>query len=299
MAHTEIGAGLARRRFLRSSLGGVAGWLATTGTLLARPTLAPAGDSPIASPPARANPRQRFAIVNADDLGMSAAIDRGIFEAHDGGIVTSTSLLVDGPNAEAALQETRRRPDLGLGIHVAFGMRGKQLADAQDLDGVKRELDRQLTAFVRLTGGPPDHIDSQDHFHRLFNVARLFLEAGRRYGVPVRGFSDVVYVGRFYGQPEFGRTDLSRISVDALVSLLQSLKAGVSEVSCHPGHLPGPDVVYNREREEELRTLTDGRVKTVIAEEGIQLINHRDYARLVRRASPRTPQGSHPPLRSD
>jgi predicted glycoside hydrolase/deacetylase ChbG (UPF0249 family) len=282
VAHTTE-ADLARRRFLLSSLGGVVGWLATTGTLLARPTLAQADDSPTASPPARANPRQRFAIINADDLGMSAEIDRGIFEAHDGGIVTSTSLLVDGPDAEAAIQQTRQRPDLGLGIHVAFDVRGKWLVDAQDLDGVQRELDRQLTAFVRLTGGPPTHIDSHHHFHRLFNVARLFLEAGRRYGVPVLEFSEVMYVGRFYGQPEFGRTDMSMISVDALVSLLQSLKPGVSEVSCHPGHLrTRPAAVYNREREEELRTLIDERVKAVIDEEGIRLINYRDYARLVR-----------------
>jgi len=282
VAHTEIGPDLARRRFLRSSLGGVAGWLATTGTLLARPTLAPGSDSSAASNPARANPRQRFAIVNADDLGKSAEIDRGIFAAHDGGIVTSTSLLVDGPDAEAAIQQARLRPDLGLGIHVAFDVRWTRLIDAHDLDGVQRELDRQLTSFVRLTGGPPDHIDSHNNVHGLFNVARLFLTAGRRYGVPVRGFSEVVYVGRFYGQPEFRRTDLSMISVDALAALLQSLKPGVSEVSCHPGHLrPGLDAIYNREREEELRTLTDSRIKTVIAEEDIRLINYRDYARLV------------------
>lgn len=283
MAHTSAGAHLARRRFLRSSLGGVARWLATTGALLGRPAPVRAGDSPTAPTPTSANPRQRFAIINADDLGMSAEIDRGIFEAHDGGIVTSTSLMVDGPDAEAAIQQTRQRPDLGLGIHVAFDVRGKWLLDAQDLDAVQRELDRQLTAFVRLTGGPPDHIDSHHHVHGRFNVVRLFLEAGRRYGVPVRGFSDVVYVEGFYGQPEFGRTDMSRISVDALVSLLQSLKPGVSELSCHPGYLrTRPDALYNREREEELRTLTDERVKTVIAEEGIRLISYRDYARLVR-----------------
>jgi predicted glycoside hydrolase/deacetylase ChbG (UPF0249 family) len=75
------------------------------------------------------------------------------------------------------------------------------------------------------------------------------------------------------------------ISVNALAALLQSLKPGVSEVSCHPGHLrTGPDVLYNREREEELRTLTDRRIKTVIAEENIRLINYRDYARLIRPA---------------
>ena len=43
-------------------------------------------------------------------------------------------------------------------------------------------------------------------------------------------------------------------------------------------------MVYHREREEELRTLTAGRVKTVIAQEGIQFINYRDHARLIRGA---------------
>ena len=281
MAHTDTGTDLARRRFLRSGLGVVAGWLATTGTVVALPALVRA-DTPTPSTPARANPRQRFAIVNADDLGMSAEIDRGIFEAHDGGIVTSTSLMVDGPDAEAAIRQTRQRPDLGVGIHVAFDASGKWLFDAPDLDRIHRELDRQLTAFVHLTGGPPDHIDSHHHVHGRLNVARLFLEAGARYGVPVRGFSDVVYVGGFYGQPEFGQTDLSRISVDALASLLRSLKPGISEVSCHPGYLRArPDAVYNLEREAELRTLTDAGLKRMIAEDGLRLINYRDYARLV------------------
>jgi len=132
---------------------------------------------------ADAAPPDRLVIVNADDLGMSAEIDRGILEAHDRGIVTSASLLVDSPDAEAAVEQARRRPALGLGIHVAFDTRGKWLIDVQDLDAVQREIDRQLDRFVRMTGGPPDHIDSHHHVHRLFNVSHLFLEAGRRYRV--------------------------------------------------------------------------------------------------------------------
>ena len=98
--------------------------------------------------------------------------------------------------------------------------------------------------------------------------------------MPVRGLAEVVFVGRFYGQPEFGRTDLSKIGVDALVGLFQSLKPGVSEVSCHPGLLESrPDAVYNREREVELQTLTDPRIPRLIAEENIRLITFRDYAR--------------------
>jgi chitin disaccharide deacetylase len=144
---------------------------------------------------------------------------------------------------------------------------------------VQRELDRQLDLFARLTGAPPDHIDSHHHVHRRFNVARLFLDAGRRLGVPVRGFSDVLFVGRFYGQVELGQADLSRISVEALMALLRSLTPGVSEVSCHPGRVQPQADVYNREREIEVSALTDPRVKTLITAEGIRLINYRDYAR--------------------
>jgi hypothetical protein len=121
--------------------------------------------------------------------------------------------------------------------------------------------------------------------HRLFNVARLFLVAGRRYNVPVRGFSDVVFVGRFYGQPEFGKTDLSKISPEVMMAMLRAVKPGVSEISCHPGHVETrPDAIYNREREVELQTLTDERVKDTITEEGLRLINYRDYARMTRDA---------------
>jgi len=253
---------MTRRGVLKASLGAVA-------AMLGAPVVA------------GGNLRDRFLIVNADDLGLSAEVDRGILEAHDGGIVTSASVLVDGPDVEAAIQEARKRPNLGLGVHVAFDSRGKWLVDMQDLDTVRRELDRQVEAFARLTGTPPDHIDSHHHAHHRFNVARLFLDAGRRYRVPVRGFSEVLFIGRFYGQPEFGKTDLSKISAETLLALLRSLKPGVSEVSCHPGRLETrPDAMYNREREAELSALTDERVKTAITDEGIRLINYRDYARL-------------------
>jgi predicted glycoside hydrolase/deacetylase ChbG (UPF0249 family) len=251
-----------RRRFLATGLGA----LASVATGPIRPAAALS---------------DRFVIVNADDFGMSAEIDRGILEAHDRGIVTSASLLVDEPDVEAAVQQAQQRPTLGLGIHVAFDSRGKWLIDVKNLDVVKREIHRQIERFIRITGAPPDHIDSHHHVHRLFNVAYLFLEAGRQYRVPVRGLTEVVFVGRFYGQPEFGKTDLSKIGVEALIGLFQALKPGISEVSCHPGTLESrPDAVYNREREVELQTLTDPRIRSLIAEEGIRLINYRDYARL-------------------
>jgi predicted glycoside hydrolase/deacetylase ChbG (UPF0249 family) len=199
--------------------------------------------------------------------------------------VTSVSLLVDGPDTAAAVRLAKQRPDLSLGVHVAFDDRGRWFINVQDPRAVRRELDRQLEAFVRLTGAPPTHIDSHHHAHRFFNVARHFLEAGARHGVPVRGFSEVYFVGRFWGQPEFGRTDLTKISAEFLLALLRSLSPGVSEVSCHPGYLESrADAQYNREREMELRSLCDAKVKAAIAEEGIRLISFREYGRMASRS---------------
>ncbi|HEX7786458.1 MAG TPA: ChbG/HpnK family deacetylase [Methylomirabilota bacterium] len=268
--------GLTRRLFLRSGLAAAGGWLAAPS---APASATPSPEDPYtAASSGGAEVNQRLAIVNADDLGMSAEIDRGIFEGFDRGIVTSASLLVDSPHAHEAVHQVRRRADVSLGLHVAFDQRGRWLVNMQDPRAVQRELDRQLEAFVRLTGGPPTHIDSHHHAHRLFNVAWQFLEAGARYHCPVRGFSEVFFVGRFWGQPEFGRTDVTKISAESLASIFKALGPGVSEISCHPGRMESrPDAWYNREREVELQSLCDAKVKAAIAAEGIRLISFREY----------------------
>jgi predicted glycoside hydrolase/deacetylase ChbG (UPF0249 family) len=281
--------GVTRRKFLKG-LGGAGGWLAAAGP--AGASNDPQTTAEVISP----GPRERLVIVNADDLGMSAEIDRGIFEAHDRGIVTSASVIVDGPDAAAAVELAKARPKLSLGLHAAFDDRGRWLINAHDPRAVRRELERQLAAFVRMTGGPPSHIDSHHHAHRFFNVTRPFLEAGARYGVPVRGFSEVYFVGRFWGQPEFGRTDMTKIGVEYLLTLLRSLGPGISEVSCHPGYLESRgDAVYNREREVELRSLCDAKVKATLAEEGIRLISFREYNTLAAAGRTSLAAGGCPP----
>jgi len=55
-------------------------------------------------------------IVNADDLGWTDGVNRGILDAFHGGIVTSASLLANGP----AFAEAARHTDLGLGTANTF-----------------------------------------------------------------------------------------------------------------------------------------------------------------------------------
>ena len=221
-----------------------------------------------------------YVIVNADDFGNSEGINRGIIAAHEQGIVTSTSLMVNTPATAAAVKLARAYPNLGLGLHVNLTGEGERRVDLEDRQAVKRELEEQFNRFVDLTGQLPTHLDSHQHVHREFNVGHLFIKLSLRYGLPLRGYSEVVYNSRFYGQWEYGKTEERYISVEFLISLLKAAKRGITEIACHPGYVVAEfNPVYNWEREVELKALTNPRVKSVIEEEGIQLINYQDYLR--------------------
>src|SRR5271154_3637415 len=57
-------------------------------------------------------------IVNADDLGWTEGVNRGIAEAHRNGIVTSTSLLANGAAFDQGVAMAKATPALGVGVHL-------------------------------------------------------------------------------------------------------------------------------------------------------------------------------------
>ena len=48
-------------------------------------------------------------IINADDLGLSTAVNGAIFDLMEQGHITSSSLLANAPAAEEAVVEARRQ----------------------------------------------------------------------------------------------------------------------------------------------------------------------------------------------
>jgi len=74
----------------------------------------------------------RRLIVNADDFGLRAGVNRGIIEAHKNGIVTSASLMVNRPYAAEAADYARGHPKLSVGLHFDFRLQCcKRLADTR------------------------------------------------------------------------------------------------------------------------------------------------------------------------
>ncbi len=128
---------------------------------------------------------ERILIVNGDDFGLSHEVNEGIERAHQDGVLTSTSLMVNGPAFEDAVARARRLPHLGVGLHLALvetppTLPASEWDGALEPDGrfpfnpakagfrywfrrglrdtIGREVRAQLDRF-RSTGLPCTHID--------------------------------------------------------------------------------------------------------------------------------------------
>lgn len=150
-----------------------------------------------------------YLIVNADDLGLTEGNNRAIVEAHERGIVTSTSLLACGIAFNDAIERVRGLPTLGVGVHLTllegvpvlpaakvpglvdgsgrFGLRytwlfrwpvlGRVL-----LDQVRREWRAQIEK-VLATGLAVTHLDSHKHIHMHPQLLEIVLALADEFGI--------------------------------------------------------------------------------------------------------------------
>src|SRR5947208_16535541 len=91
----------------------------------------------------------RILIVNADDFGASAGVNRGIVDCHTRGVLTSASLMVTGRAAREAAAMSRDHPALGVGLHWDVWGEDEREFDLGDPRAVRDEFRRQVEEFVR------------------------------------------------------------------------------------------------------------------------------------------------------
>jgi predicted glycoside hydrolase/deacetylase ChbG (UPF0249 family) len=150
------------------------------------------------------------------------------------------------------------------------------VVSGNDMATVADEVSRQLTAFRRLVGKDPTHIDSHQHVHLGEPLRTVLTEVARELAVPLRHCSAAVcYCGAFYGQTAHGAPLPDAISVEGLRQILGTLPPGLTELGCHPGVGHDLDTMYSRERAQEVTVLCDPRVRTSIAAMGIELRSFR------------------------
>ncbi len=224
---------------------------------------------------------ERRLIINADDFGLSAGVNRGIIRAHEDGVLTSASLMVRGAAVGAAADYARGHPRLSVGLHLdlgewAYGAEGwlpvYQVVDVTDLHAVGAEVNRQLAGFREWMGRDPTHLDSHQHVHLTEPILGLMRREACGMGIVLRRVGhEVRYCGDFYGQSNRGDPCHGYIGVEALIRNIAGLPVGVTEMGCHPGEDGDVDSVYRDERAIEVRTLCDPRVRTAITDAGVLL----------------------------
>jgi predicted glycoside hydrolase/deacetylase ChbG (UPF0249 family) len=224
----------------------------------------------------------KYLIVNADDFGQSAGINRGIIESHERGVVTSASLMVRWPAAAEAAEYARAHSDLSVGLHLDLGEwiyrhdEWQPLYEvvATDNDEVEilSEIVYQLERFRSLLGRQPTHIDSHQHVHLREPVRSLLVQIANDLRIGLRSCnSKARYIGDFYGQTAEGVSLPEVITVDGLIEILDRLPEGISELGCHPGFADALDTMYKAEREKEIEVLCDPVIRKTIAGLGIEL----------------------------
>ncbi len=248
-------------------------------------------------------------IVNADDCNLTRGVTRGILRAHDQGIVSSTTVLINLPLESDTVRALTSRRRLGVGLHlnVTLGTPVNQAARVRSLihssgffrrpadygkrkpsvSEVIREYDAQILLFQRRFGRNPDHLDTHHHLHD----DQLFFEAlaacARKRKIPVRR-SKIFQLGTqnsltrglkttdyLFGNLE-ARTYWQR---ESFLGIVENLPPGTNEMGCHPGFCDRElrEISSMQEvREREFNLFSDSRLRKLLRALGIPFIRFSD-----------------------
>ncbi|MGF6990481.1 putative glycoside hydrolase/deacetylase ChbG (UPF0249 family) [Lachnospiraceae bacterium PM6-15] len=245
-------------------------------------------------------------IFNADDFGLSKAVNLGICEAYEQGVVRSTSMMAQMPGFDHAVALHQRHPGLRIGVHLTLTagkplgegyqtlidsagnflklgeLTGKASAGELDLTEVEREYELQIQK-VSGAGIEITHLDSHHHTHTLAGLLPVFLKVAKKYKLKVRLY-DRSSLGEEYASlksvAHFDDGFYSEgATLDTLRGVLCGSKYDSAEIMCHPAYVDA-DLYerssYNVPRIFELRTLTDARLQTLIREEQIVLCSYAE-----------------------
>lgn len=239
----------------------------------------------------------KYLIINADDLGLAPGINQAVIDLHQAGMVTSTSLMVNMPGFNDAVNRVRHAPTLGVGLHFNLS-EGSPIAPANwipslvnykgefsnnlgwDESDVMTELKAQMHR-LQSAGINPTHIDSHGYIQKRMSVCRPMLILARTLNLPMRrtGWEPDASINSLPGVVDnfYSNVYFETGGKSLLLNNLHSVPDGVSELICHPGyvdeHLPKVST-WTEVREIERRVLADPEVLQTIRALKIRLINY-------------------------
>ena len=241
--------------------------------------------------------RPRRLIINADDLGYDPAVSEGIVLAMRGGVVTSSTLMVNLPHSEHGATLARGLP-VGLHLNLSRGaplsarfpaalLRARNfdesLVRSVPPDVVAEEAEAQLARAEALLGERPTHVDVHRHLHRFNTVLEGLSRVAAARGLPVRALDGAMraelrragvrttdhFVGEAGGEAYW--------TEQRFTGTVAALPEGTTELMCHPGYPPRETrTSYALQRAVELATLTSAAAQRALVEAGVTLRSFAD-----------------------
>lgn len=151
-----------------------------------------------------------YLIVNADDFGVTAGVNRAVMELHAAGVLTSATLMARAAATSEAVNMARATPSLGVGCHVVLVdgdpvLPCKEIPSLVDprtgrfhatlgaflqrlLTGRIRSAEMQAEAAAQIAllqsaGVALTHIDTHKHVHMFPAVLKPVLRAAAGCGI--------------------------------------------------------------------------------------------------------------------
>jgi hopanoid biosynthesis associated protein HpnK len=155
----------------------------------------------------------RRLIVNADDFGLTAGVNRAIVEAHTGGVVSSATLMANSGAFEDAVTAARSTKNLSVGCHVVLvdgtpvsppgavdtllairsaepenfysslsAFAARAMLGGFDRDQLVAEIAAQIRK-IQAAGLQVTHLDTHKHAHLFPEILAALLRAARICGV--------------------------------------------------------------------------------------------------------------------
>ena len=246
-------------------------------------------------------------IINADDFGVSKAVNAGILQAHENNIVTSTCIMSNGKQFDDAINKLPQSLDLGIHLNLSWG---KALTTGKKLDkhtqykllikkGNKSFIERELRAQIGKVldlGIKPSHLNSHQHIHAFSPVKEITIKLAKEYNINKirwpkensKGFAANLH----YVKQKLIKFNLSKCpltTTDNFFGLIYSgypsMKAflsylnfkGTAEIMCHPAQESlSYRNKFEQSRPKELKILCSEQFSNAIKERDIKLITFKD-----------------------
>lgn len=201
-------------------------------------------------------------IINADDFGYSSGINYGIIDAHQQGVLTSTTMMANMPGFDHGVLLAKKNPNLGVGVHLTLTCGRPLLDNVHSLvdetgmfhkigyyekpftineEDLYREWKAQINKLIK-NGIYPTHLDSHHHVNTIPGISETFITLAKEFGLPVRNNFDVEegvktttqfinYFDKLATEKEIWKPLSLRI-------LKNDFKTQDSiEIMCHPGYI--------------------------------------------------------------